>query len=197
MLEIFKNLLPFRGESGKKRPSLDSNLARMDAHLENFETLVEPALESKPRTPFDSDLPTEEITMANLTPMQMLKLAPDFVPLNLGMRKSASLYDGKFKPTKSEASPEFIAELEALARKSGARDVAYVKVPHNAIFKDKGIPHEYAVVFTVEMNKELMNTAPSFEAMHEVIHGYKNLAAISNKMAKLMRKNGFAAYPGT
>ena len=194
MLDKLKDL--FRGGGGRE-PSLDKNLAKMDAHLENFDTLVEPAPESKPRTHFDSDLPKEEITMENLTPKQMLKLVPDFLPLTLGMRKSAGMYDGKFKLTKSEASPEFIAELEALARKLGAKDIAYVKVPRDAIFKDKGIPHPYAVVFTVEMDKARISTAPSFEAMHEVIHGYKNLAVIGNKMAEFMHKQGFAAYPGT
>ena len=70
-------------------------------------------------------------------------------------------------------------------------------MPRNAIFKDKGIPHEYAVVFTVEMDKENIETAPSFTAMKEVVDGYKNLAKIGNKMAAHMRKNGSGAYPGT
>jgi ferredoxin len=126
-----------------------------------------------------------------------MKIIPDAIPLAINMQRSANMYDGTFQPTANEASPEFIAELEALARVAGAKDIGYVKVPRNAIFRDKGIPYEYAIVFTVEMDQEPIETAPSFECFHEVLQGYKNLAIISNKMADFMRKHGFAAYPGT
>ena len=185
------------GDERKKGPSLDTTLAGMDKHLENFDELVQPALESNPRTPFDSNLPVEEISTANFTPWQMLKIAPDILPLFMGMKHSAGMYDGQFVPTKHEASPAFIQRLERLAYQAGAKDIAYVRVPRDAIFKDKGIPHEYAIVFTVEMDKEPIDTSPSFESQHEVVKGYKNLATISNKMAKMMHKEGFAAYPGT
>lgn len=184
-------------EPKKEKAVLDNMLKSMDKHLDNFDELVAPAPESRPRTPFTSGLPHAEVSTANFTPKQILKLIPDAVPLMIGMRKSAGMYDGKFKPTQHEASPEFIADLEALGYESGAIDIAYVKVPNNAIFRDKGIPHEYAIVFTVEMDKEPIETAPSFEAFHEVLEGYKNLAIVGNKMAKLMRENGYAAYPGT
>lgn len=183
--------------SGKK-PSLDNLLAQFDKELENFQTLVEPAEESKPRTPFDSKkLKFSDMYMSKLTLKQILSVLPTMLPLQLQMRKSAKLYDGKFRPTKSEAEPSFFDELETLAHAAGATAVKYVKVPKNAIFKHKGIPYQYAVVITVEMDKENMSTAPSFTAFREVANGYKNLAVIGNKMAKFMRKNGFAAYPGT
>jgi ferredoxin len=181
----------------KTGPSLDRMLESLDKHLENFETLVEPSHDSKPRTPFDSNLPKEKMSMLNTTVVQKIKFAKQAVPLFRNMQKSAKLYDGKFKPRKSEASPEFIAKLERLAKDAGAKDIAYIKVPHNAIFKDKGIPHEYAIVFTVEMDKEPIDTAPSFECFREVAEGYKNLAIIGNKLAHFMRRDGFAAYPGT
>ncbi len=115
------------------------------------------------------------------------------------MRYGSKLYDGKFVPTQAtaEASPEFITELENFAHNAGAKDIKYVKVPQNAIFQDKGIPCEYAIVFTVEMDKENMSTAPSFTAFVEVAKGYKRLAEIGNKLAKFLRQNGYAAYPGT
>lgn len=197
MLKEMINMLK-GGKGSSSGPSLDRQLAQADAHLENFDTLFLPAPESKPRTPFDAhDVPPEKISMLNMTIKQILKLVPVFIPLQRGMAQSNKLYDGKFRPTQEMATPEFIAELEAIALKMGATAVKYVKVPPHAIFQGKGIPHEYAVVFTVEMDKDNIETAPSFEAMKEVISGYKNLAAISNKMAKFMRQHGFGAYPGT
>lgn len=197
MLQKIMNRIQGTVATNKGGPSFDALVEKMDQELKNFTELVHPSPEAKPRTSFDSDLPAEKISMTNLTTKQILRLLPSMIPLQLGMRRSAKFYDGKFRPTRSEASPAFIAELEALARASGATAIRYARVPQNAIFQHKGIPHPYAVIFTVEMDKQKIETAPSFEAMKEVIEGYKKLALVSNKLTQLMRKAGFAAYPGT
>lgn len=197
MVEQLMKILVKRSDGSRQGPSLDSLLTEMDRHLENFNTLVRPAPQSKPRTPFDANLPPEEMSMLNFTPRQRLKVLTKAVPLFFNMQRSARMYDGKFLPSKSEATPAFIAAFEALARTAGAKDIGYVKVPRNAIFRNKGIPHEYAIVFTVEMDKEPIDTAPSFECQHEVMRGYRNLASIGNKLARYLRRHGFAGYPGT
>ena len=181
MLDKFFNAL-VRGGTGEV-PSLDAVLEPLDAHLKKFETLVEPSPDAKLRTSFKADIPREDMSMVNLSALQRLKFLSRGLPLFLNMQKSARMYDGKFKPKQDEASPEFIAELERRAFEMGASDIAYVEVPTNAIFKDKGIPHKYAVVFTVEMDKEPIDTSPSFESQYEVVKGYKNLAVIGNKLA--------------
>ena len=178
-------------------PSLDTMLAQFDKELENFSSLVQPAPESKPRTPFDSPhIETNKFDMIS-KPSNAFRALPVMLPLVYLMRRSAKMYDGTFQPTSQEATPEFINQLENSARAGGAKDIRYIKVPNNAIFRDKGLPYRYAIVFTVEMDKDNMSTAPSFEAFLEVAKGYKRLAVISSKLAKLMRRNGFAAYPGT
>lgn len=195
MFSTFMNIFLKQGKGGMQ--SQDGMLNTLDQHLENFDTLIEPAPESKPRTPFDSDAPREELSMLNLTPRQRMRLIPRALPLFLGMQRSASMYDGKFQPTQDEASPAFIKQLETTAYELGVKDIRYVEVPRNAIFKGKGIPHKYAIVYTVEMDKEPISTSPSFESQFEVIKGYKNLAQIGNKLAEHLHKHGFAAYPGT
>ncbi|MBE2270186.1 MAG: hypothetical protein IAE80_18250, partial [Anaerolinea sp.] len=149
MLKQMFNMIIRNGGGAQSSPSLDSLLAGMDKHLENFDTLIQPALESKPRTPFDAHLPKSEMTMANLKPRQKLRVIPKALPLIINMQRAARMYDGKFRPTRSEAPPQFLRELEALARKSGAKDIRYVRVPPNAIFKGKGLPDQYAIVYTV------------------------------------------------
>ncbi len=183
--------------SGNRKPSLDAKLIEMDKHLENFSSLVQPLPESKPRTPFDSDVPPEEFSLRNFTLRQIFKIAPIAGPLMLKMQRSAKMYDGKYVSTKNTASPQFLEQLERMAYAGGAKDIKYIQVPRNAIFQDKGIPHEYAIIFTVEMDKEPLDTSPSFDSMREVMKGYRNLADISNKLADFMRTEGFAAYPGT
>jgi ferredoxin len=197
MFRHFFNVV-VRGGAGKDEPpSMDRFLEEADRQLENFQDLFRPAPVSKPRTPFDANLPREQVSMLNLTRQQRLKVMRQAAPLFLNMIRAARLYDGKLRPAKSEATPALIAELEARARAAGAKDIRYVRVPPNAIFCDKGIPHEYAIVFTVEMEKEPIDSAPGFECQLEVMRGYKNLAIISNNLASFLRDNGFAAYPGT
>lgn len=192
--QIFKTIMGVTGE----KPSLDNMLAIFDRELENFQTLVQPAPTSKPRTPFDSPhLAFEQMYMSRLTLRQILSFLPVMIPLRVRMRQSARMYDGKFRISRSEASPEFLSALENMARTAGAADIRYVRVPRNAIFQQKGIPHEYAVVITVEMDQAHIATAPSFVAMREVAKGYGNLARIGNQLAGFMHQNGFAAYPGT
>ena len=198
MTRIFQKAMTGRTTANGGGPSLDTMLATFDKELDNFPTLMQPAPESKPRTPFDSkNVPREKMSMANMTPKQMLSALPVMLPLMMQMRRCSKLYDGTFQPTRAEADAAFMAELESMARAAGAADIAYVKVPNNAIFRDKGVPCQYAVIFTVEMDKENMSSAPSYDAFKEVATGYKNLAVIGNKLARFMRSNGFAAYPGT
>ncbi len=186
------------GEAGPGGTSLDSLLTGFDRELENFQSLEQPAPESKPRTPFDSPhLNRSPLSLDTMSSSQFLKVLPVMAPLMRQMNKSAGLYDGKFQPTRSEATPEFIQALESKAYSSGACDIRYVRVPANAIFAGLGIPHKYAILITIEMDKDNLSGAPSFEAFLEVARGYKNLAKIANRLSGYLRANGFAGYPGT
>jgi ferredoxin len=193
--KIFGSIL---GAGAGRKPSLDGMLANFDQELENLNILVPPALESLPRTPFDSPTLTfGQMYMSRLTVGQMLSLMQVMVPLRLQMRYSANLYSRKFQPKNSEVGPGFLTALEKMAHAAGAVDIKYVQVPRSAIFQHKGIPYENAVVITVEMDKSNISKAPSFETMREVAKGYGSLARIGNKLARFMRSSGFAAYPGT
>ncbi|MEI2612015.1 MAG: reductive dehalogenase domain-containing protein [Candidatus Promineifilaceae bacterium] len=194
--EMF-NLIVRRGGREQARPSLDAILEQTDQHIHNLDTLVRPAPTAKPRTPFNTNLPKEKISMLNFTVRQRLRVITKAVPLIVNMQRGARLYDKRFPAQTDQATPEFIAALEARARQLGAKDIAYVKVPANAIFQGKGIPCQYAILFTVEMDKEPINTAPSFECQLEVMDGYKRMSTIAGNLAQFMRRNGFEAYPGT
>ena len=103
-------------------PSLDTMLATFDKELENFRSLVLPAPESKPRTPFDStDVPIEKMSMSNMSTRQLMTVLPIMLPLVANMRASSKLYDGKFHPKQSEVTPEFVGEeaLTALLNNAG------------------------------------------------------------------------------
>ncbi len=195
---INRGFARFITQGSARTPSLDRMLETFDQELENFEELIQPAPESKPRTPFDNPgMTLDEMYFSKMSVREIFSLIPVMLPLQMNMRMGAKLYDGTFQPTRSEASPAFFEKVEEMARRLGAADIRYIRVPRNAIFQDKGLPYENAIVFTVEMDKDNISTAPSFTAFKEVATGYKNLAVIANKISRMMRKQGFAAYPGT
>lgn len=195
MLQQFLRI--FLGRNSSEAPSLDQVLEYTDKQLEKFGTLIQPAPESKPRTSFNAHLPKDQISMLNFTPRQRLKVLTKAVPLILNMQRGSRMIGRQTYPSTGAASPEFIRKLETLARQAGVKDLRYIKVPPNAIFRDKGIPYPYAIIYTVEMDKEPIDTSPSFESQHEVMRGYMNLAVIANRMTAFIQKQGFAAYPGT
>lgn len=197
MISQFVNIMLHRGEAGTNSVSLDSILEDADRHLEDLDDVIRPAPESLPRTPFNANLPREQMSMMNFSLRQRMRVLPKMLPLVTNMQLGARMYHRKFKPTRSEASPAFLAELTARAHALGVKDIGYVKVPRNAIFRGKGIPAAYALVFTVEMAPEPLSSAPSFECQLEVMDGYKRMASIARRLARFMRKHGFAAYPGT
>jgi ferredoxin len=194
--QMFK-ILTGRSDKMTKAPSLDGLLESMDKHSDNLKTFVSPAPESKPRTPFDSGLPASEVGLANLKGRQRLQAISKALPLMLNMQIASRMYDRPFVPRHSRISPELLNRLERLAYAAGVKDIRYVQVPANAIFQGKKIPYPYAIVFTVEMDKEPIATSPSWDSQHEVMRGYKNMAVIGNKLARYLRREGFAAYPGT
>ena len=183
--------------SSKQSFSLDNILNPMDRKISNFEEYIHPAPESKPRTPFATDNPEQKSSFERFTPRQIARMMRQALPVYFYMQRTSRWYTGKFRPSRSSVTPEFIAELEALGRATGVKDMRYIRVPEYSIFKDKGIPYQYAIVYTVEMEKEPISSAPSFEAMEEVARGYKNLAIVGSTLGKFLRSHGYAAYPGT
>ena len=180
----------------KVRRSPDTSLDAFDQKIYNLDSLVYPNQAADPRATFDSGIPAEQQSMASLTFNQIIQFAPTMFHTQRHMARSGHYYKRSFVPTQHEASPAFIEELEAFAYRLGASDIKYAQIPGDSIFQGKGIPYKNAIIFTVNMDQERIETAPSFEALHEVIDGYRELGRISNALADLLRSNGFAAYPG-
>lgn len=176
MSRVFSGIVNGLSGTKNRKPELDSLLEKFDKEINNFDRLILPAPESLPRTSFTTNLPLGKISTANLTFGQFLSIFPVIFPLMYNMRKSAGFYNGKFKASQTQADLTLFDKLEKIAKEAGASALKYVKVPRTDIFKHKGIPHEYAIVFTVEMDKKNISTAPSFKAFKEVAKGYKNLA---------------------
>ena len=176
---------------------LDQILAIQDGKMEHLTDLTYPSQAAEPRHTFTASIPSSATSIAQMSVKQRMTVMPTMGRLVLEMNKSGDFYKERFQPTRATASASFIAQIKALAFEHGATAVKFVKVPADSIFAGKAIPEPYAIVFTVRMEKAPMDTAPSFEAFHEVARGYKRMAIIANLVSKFMRENGYAAYPGT
>ena len=126
-------------------------------------------------------------------PFQML---PTMLQSLSGIKKSLrSLADNPLSP-KTQGSDELFQEIEAFTIACGASSVGYTRIPSRWVFKNKAIGFENAIILSMEMDKDGINTAPSLACMKTVMETYRDLGRISNKIAALLRTYGYAAHAG-
>lgn len=124
------------------------------------------------------------------------RLITIMLPILFGIRKTLlSLKDNPTFP-KKQANPELFSEIETQALAWGASSIGYTKVPARWVFQNKAILYENAIVLSMEMDKAGIDTAPSIACQKTVMETYRDLGRITNKIARLLRKNGYGAHAG-
>lgn len=176
---------------------LDTMLEHFDSKVFELEGLLYPPEDAAARQSFTSSLDDEELWVTRMTWQQRRVVLPLIMRLMREMKKSSSFYEEGFEPDTRDATPELLEELEQLAAEHGATALRYVRLSDDSIFAHKAAPQRGALIYTVRMSKEALDTAPSFEAFLEVARGYHRMAVIGNHLASLLRARGHAAYPGT
>ena len=94
--------------------------------------------------------------------------------------------------------------LKGLARYWGACEVGITELRpchvYSHIGRGKGVygapislNHEFAIAFTVEMDRRLVSTAPAAPTLLESAHQYANAAAIAVQLGNLIRSMGYQA----
>lgn len=89
-----------------------------------------------------------------------------------------------------------LAELEAYARELGVADIGYAVVNPRYIFDGFRILFPNAIVFTIEMDKAKIKSAPSMPSYLEIWRTYYEVGAIVNKVADFLRERGYNAHAG-
>jgi len=117
-------------------------------------------------------------------------------PTMLGIRKSLRSLGKNPSQPRTEAPPELLPDLEAYLLGLGASSVGYAEVPERWIFRNKAILHTHAIVMTMEMDKQRIETAPSQDGLEAVLEIYRDLGRIANKGADYLRKRGYSAHAG-
>ena len=112
--------------------------------------------------------------------------------------------DGDAKKEKTDMSPEEIFSfMSTWMKKRGAISVGATKMEDYHWYSSVGrgehygelaaLPHSHGIAFTVEMDKEMMDTAPQGPTVLESARQYMNAAVIATEMAMLLRGFGFNA----
>ena len=125
-----------------------------------------------------------------------VRLLPYMLQCLSGINESLRSVETNPSNPESEAAPELFLELEDLAHKLGASSIGYTRVPERWIFQDKAVLFSNAIVLTMEMDAEGINSAPSLACMKTVMKTYRDLGRITNQLADFLRERGYGAHAG-
>ncbi len=125
-----------------------------------------------------------------------IRLLPYMLQCLAGIKESLRSVDTNPLKPKTEASPEFIQQLEAEAFKLGVSSIGYTKVPERWVFQEKAVLFKNAIILTMEMDEEGINSAPSVACMKTVMKTYRDLGWITNRLAVFLREHGYGAHAG-
>lgn len=126
-------------------------------------------------------------------PIQML---PIMLPTMFGMQKSLrSLKENPTNP-KTRAEGGFIQEIESFVLGAGASSIGYTRLPARWVFQKKAISYGNAILLSMEMDKDGIDSAPSLACERTVMEIYRDLGQIANNLAALLRLNGYGAHAG-
>ena len=103
-----------------------------------------------------------------------------------------SLKENPKHPT-SEASIEFFERLGKYSHSLGVGQFEYVKLPHDLVFQKFGVLFDNAMILVMEMDKEIIEKAPSQATLNMVFDTYDDLGKAANLIAGFLRENGYAA----
>lgn len=105
------------------------------------------------------------------------------------------LYQQPQNPIK-EMSLKDLGDLKKLAGELGASDIGFAAVDPSYIFDDKLILYPNAVVLVMEMNPDIINTAPSKDAEKEIFRTYYELCVMVNQIKDFLNDRGYHAEAG-
>lgn len=187
----------FLGGGDDEVSPLDAMLDRSDQKVLGLSDLVKPGEDSAEREKFFGPISSSNHFMRQMSIRRKMTLLPTMIRLTRTMARGDDYYTEAGVPVRDVVDPAFLNEVEGLALSMGATTIGYARIPRNFIFAGKAIPYDGAIVFAVEMDKDRIDKAPSYDTMVQVVKSYGHLGSIANAITDLLRGDGFGAYPGT
>jgi ferredoxin len=98
--------------------------------------------------------------------------------------------------TNRQATDKFIASLVDYAKDLGCLNVGFARLEPWMVFRDRMVLFPNAIVLTMEMRHEPIARAPSATTEKGIFRTYHELGDIVNKLATMLRENGYQAQAG-
>ncbi len=97
-------------------------------------------------------------------------------------------------PDKPEfiADYEFLKEFEKYAHSLGIKAIGYTQLTPELLIQNKFVQYSNAIVLTMEMSDELIETAPGDKTQEINDAHYAKLGTLSYKLSDYLRENGYA-----
>lgn len=125
-----------------------------------------------------------------------VRLLPTMLRCLAGIKESFRTLGENPQNPKTKAEEELFHEIERYAIELGVSSIGYTRLPPRWVFKDKAVVYGNAIVLTMEMDEDGINSAPSFACMRTVMETYRDLGRIANSLAELLRERGYGAHAG-
>ena len=125
----------------------------------------------------------------------MTKLKKYFISSLKEMVVSARSLKDNPHTGKKTIDEKTLKDMENYAHDLGISSIGYTKVNPNFIFKDFEILYDNAIMFTMEMKRDVIATNPSLESSKEIFRTYESLGIAVNKIADFLRERGFDCHP--
>ena len=129
-------------------------------------------------------------------PPASARALPHMMASMLGIRHSLRSVERNPAQPREGISEAQRLDLEAFARALGVDDIGYARLAPELVFQHKAILHQNAIVLTMEMDKERIDTSPSDASYIEVHATYHHLGRAANQIAGWLRQRGYSAQAG-
>jgi epoxyqueuosine reductase len=129
-------------------------------------------------------------------PPASARALPHVMASLLGIWRSLRSVEGNPAQPRDHISEAERLALEAYAHSVGIDDIGYARVAPELVFQNKAILHANAIVLTMEMDKERIDTSPSEASYIEVHATYHHLGRASNQIAGWLQDRGYSAQAG-
>ncbi len=162
--------------------------------LENSLVEKEGTISFSEKSPIRFDIPIEFARREGIDVPLTPKTMPHILSSMKNMKQAINdLKDNKKDPRNTIEESEFI-KLESFIKSLKISGIGYTKVPRSYIFSRKAVAYENAIVLAMNMDKKKISTAPSKKALKNIWQTYADLGVAANKIARYLRKKGFASH---
>ena len=126
----------------------------------------------------------------------LLDVMPDMARSLIGIFRSAQTMSHNPAKPMRHISPATLREAERKAKAWGADLIGYTEIDPDDVFAGRRVLDKNVIVLAMEMDQVHMSRAPHLDAFGEVHHVYADLGLAAFKVAKFLRRRGFAAEAG-